>query len=134
MSEKALAKRVIKILKPLHGIRVENPCRPGTPDINCAGDNWIELKQQDQWPVHATTPLRLDHDYTPQQRIFAEDRISKGGKCYVLMQIARDYILLDGLVASKIIGDATQSEIKEQSIFCVDAKNLEAELIGFLTK
>jgi len=131
MSEKALAGRVVKILKPLDACRVENPCLPGTPDVNYIG-GWIELKQEDKWPVRPDTPLRLHHDLSPQQRIWITRRIEKGGKAYVLMQIARDYIMLDGRVAAEIIGEATQAEIKAAAIFCVSAKELPQALLGLL--
>lgn len=133
MSEKALADRVMKILKPLHGIRVENPCLPGTPDVNCVGDVWIELKQQDKWPVKPETPLKLDHDYTPQQRLFAEKRITRGGKVYLLLQVDRDYLLLRGFPeAAELIGEATQAELKAAAIFCVSSRELPDALLKLL--
>lgn len=132
MSEKALASRVVPLLKSLDALRVENPCMPGTPDVNMI-TCWVELKQQDKWPVRASTPLRLDHDLTPQQRNWLERRIERGGRAYVLMQVARDYILLDGKVAAEIIGEATQAEIKAAAIFCVSSRELPEVLIEHLS-
>lgn len=132
MSEKALASRVVPLLRSLDALRVENPCMPGTPDVNMI-TCWVELKQQDKWPVRETTPLKLDHDLTPQQRNWLYRRAERGGRAYVLMQIARDYILLDGVVASDIIGEATQAEIKAAALFCVTSKELPEALLEHLS-
>lgn len=115
MSEKALAGHVMKALKPLDGQRVENACGRGTPDVNYVG-GWIELKQQDAWPKKPETPLKLGHDLTTEQRIWLTRREEKGGTALVLMQVARDYLLLSGGVAARLIGEATQVELKAAAI------------------
>ena len=115
MSEKALAGHVMKALKPLDGVRVENGCGRGTPDVNYTG-GWIELKQHDNWPKKPETPLVLGHDLTIEQRIWLTRREEKGGVALVLLQVSRDYLLLSGGVAARIIGEATQAELKEASL------------------
>lgn len=115
MSEKALASQVMQALKPLDGLRVENPCHPGTPDVNYTG-GWIELKQQDAWPKKAGTPLNLGHDLTREQRIWLTRREARGGVALVLIQVDRDYLLLFGGVAAIIVGEATQAQLKEAAI------------------
>ncbi len=110
MSEKALAGHVMKALKPLDGLRVENPCHPGTPDVNYIG-GWIELKQHDNWPKNPETPLKLGHDLTTEQRIWLTRREEKGGVAFVLLQVARDYLLLLGGDAARLIGVANRAEL-----------------------
>lgn len=136
MSEKATWDKIRPTLKRFDAMRVENPCLPGTPDVNlCLGEGrevWIELKQQDKWPVKPETPVRLDHDMTQQQRIWHERRIEHGGRAYVFLQVARDYIMLDGKVAADIIGEATQAEIRAAAIFCVTSKDLPQALLALL--
>lgn len=134
MSEKALATMVMKVLKPLDGLRVENPCHPGTPDVNYVG-GWIELKQHDKWPVKPETILKLGHDLTTQQRIWLTRRMEKGGVALVLLQVARDYLLLSGVVAANLIGTATQFELKEAAIaHWTSSADLKKNLISCLQR
>lgn len=108
MSEKATRKRVVKALKPLHAVAVENSVVPGTPDVNYVG-GWIELKQADEWPV-MMGPLRMPH-YTPQQRIWHRKRRAAGGSCFVLLQVAQEWLLFDATVAAEVLGTATRVEL-----------------------
>lgn len=130
MSEQAMAGRVVKMLKPLDAVRVENPCHPGTPDVNYVG-GWIELKKVDKWPARETTPLRLPH-FTAQQKVWLTRRINKGGNAYVLLQVSREYILLRGDVAAKILGEATREELVDAAIFCVGSRDLPSSLMDAL--
>lgn len=72
MSEKAMRHRVIKALKPLDAISVENSVHPGTPDVNCVGA-WIELKQVAKWPTITRALLNIRH-FTQEQRIWLRRR------------------------------------------------------------
>ena len=132
MSERALAGRVVEILKPLDGFRVENPCHPGTPDVNYVG-GWLELKQVDKWPVKEETPLRVEH-FTQQQRIWLSRRVRKGGRAYVLIQVAREYILLGGDVAAEILGESTRQDLVQASIFCCTSRQLPEMLLNALVQ
>ena len=87
MSEQALSRNVMKLLRPLDAQRIENSCGRGVPDINYIG-GWLELKQQDAWPKRPTTKVRLDHDLTLEQRIWINRREKKGGTVFVLLQVA----------------------------------------------
>jgi hypothetical protein len=134
MSEKALAGHVMKALKPADGVRVENGCGRGTPDVNYT-DGWIELKQQDNWPKKPETPLKLSHDLTLEQRIWLTRREEKGGLAFVLMQVDRDYLLLSGGVAANIIGEATQAQLKEAAIAVwTSTAELKRELLPCLRR
>lgn len=134
MSEKALAGHVMKALRPLDGQRVENACGRGTPDVNYVG-GWIELKQQDAWPKKPETPLKLGHDLTIEQRIWLTRREDKGGIALVLIQVARDYMLLSGGVAARLIGVATQAELKAAVIrHWTSAAAMKQELVSCLLR
>jgi len=109
MSEARMRKKVVKALKPLHAIAVENPCLPGTPDVNHT-EGWIELKWLRSWPSKPETPVRLDH-YTAPQKIWAYQRRRAGGQCWFLLQCGREWLLLDGIVAAMHVNQATKQEL-----------------------
>lgn len=89
--ESAFRKTVINHLESLHAIAVENPCHPGTPDVECAL-GWLELKL-DEWKKDDTLPLK---HLTPQQRTFLFRRWSLGGVALLLIKTGREWWLLDG--------------------------------------
>lgn len=92
MSEQTQRRKIIVILKDLHGVAVENPAGPGTPDVNYI-DGWIELKWIRRWPkVPAERPI-LIHHYTPQQRLWIRRRGRLGGKSFLLLQVGREWLL-----------------------------------------
>ena len=70
------------------------------------GMGWLELKHAHEWPVRADTPLKLDH-FTPQQRLFIRRHAPFGCNVKMLLQVDRDYILLEGEVAL-LIGTLTK--------------------------
>lgn len=111
MSESDMRGRVVKILKPLDAVAVENPANPGTPDVNYI-EGWIELKWLRSWPARQDTIVRIDH-YTNQQKIFAVRRRRKGGNCWLLLQVRDQWLLFDGAVAAMRINKATCKELYE---------------------
>lgn len=131
MTEHALAKRVMKLLKPLDGCRVENRVGMGTPDVNYV-HGWIELKQQDHWPKRASTVVKLHHDLTKEQRIWINRREKRGGIVYVLLQVERDYLLFRGSKAASLFGEATQAELRTAALYVWDAKTMNDELLPCL--
>lgn len=138
MTESNLATTVMAALKPWDRLRVENPAHPGTPDINyCMGEGregWIELKQEDEWPKRATTPLRVPH-YTQQQRVWAIRRAAKGGSVWLLIQVESDYLLLQGDVAAKLLGTSTRSELIEAAVaHWTTKKHLTQDLKTWLSR
>ena len=66
--EAAFRSRIVKLLKPLHAMPVENPVWPGSPDISYAG-GWIELKIEKWTRRNGELVLPLDH-LTPQQKLW----------------------------------------------------------------
>lgn len=104
MSESGQRQRVIKALKTLHAIPVENPMRPGTPDVNYA-DGWIELKWKRSWPKKPESIVQLPH-FTPWQRRWLKKRyeISRAGACWLLLQVGREWMLFTGRDAADYVG------------------------------
>jgi len=107
--------------------RVENTVGMGTPDVHyCISDKivygplgvdswkttegWLELKQIADYPKRPTTPVRVDH-FTPQQRVWLTRRSLAGGRCHVLIQIAKDYHLFEGRVAAQWLGSTPRDRL-----------------------
>lgn len=109
MSESATNTRVIKALRGLDPVRVENVACAGTPDINYVG-GWIENKYIDRWPVRKGI-VRCDH-FTPQQRVWHIRRRYAGGKSFVFLQVGRDYLLFKGEDAANHLGKVDEAELK----------------------
>ena len=68
--ESTMRARVVKALRSLHAVSVENGVGVGTPDVNCT-TCWIELKAvtKANIPKREDTPVRLPH-FTQQQKIW----------------------------------------------------------------
>lgn len=101
--------RVVRALKSLDPIAVENPARPGTPDVNFI-EGWIELKDVEHWPKIASTPLRVRH-FTPQQKVWLARRQKKGGNVWLLLRVQNDWLLFDGITAAMHLGLRTRAEL-----------------------
>ena len=110
MSEKSMRSRVVRSLKALDAIAVENPALPGTPDVNYV-EGWIELKQLTAWPQKADTVVRCDI-FTPQQRVWHIRRRLAGGTSWLLLQVGREWLLFDGAVAALNLGLCTRIELR----------------------
>lgn len=119
-SERDMRKRVVRILKPLHAVSIENGVGMGTPDVNFVG-GWIELKSMPRWPMLCDTILRVEH-WTPSQKLFHRQRAKAGGKSWVLLKVENDWLLFKGEVAADILGESAESTLKEKAfrIWAVD--------------
>ena len=106
MSEQGQRRRVLRALKPLHAVPVENPAKPGTPDVNYI-EGWIELKWLRRWPAREETIVRLEH-FTVQQRRFLRDRWQRGGRCWLLLQVGREWLLFTGQDAHDYVGQMSR--------------------------
>ncbi len=104
-----MRRNIVKLLTPLHAIAVENRVGAGTPDVEAMGA-WIELKQLPSWPVRPTTIVSIVH-FKPEQRLFLETRWERGGNAFLLLQVKREWVLLDGDVAAKIVGHVTRATL-----------------------
>lgn len=98
MNESAMRSKVIKILKSLNAIAVENPALPGTPDINYV-EGWIELKWLAHWPSRRNTTI-IFHNFTPQQRVWHIRRRLAGGRSWILILVDTEWLLFDAADAA----------------------------------
>lgn len=85
-------------------VRVEDRFNEGYPDVlycfrGSAG--WIELKHLGQWPVRKETPVHLPK-LTLEQVTFAESWDAAGGRCWVLLQVANEYLMFPSTVTRAI--------------------------------
>lgn len=104
-----MRQKVVRALKPLDAISVENPAYPGTPDVNYK-EGWIELKWLRYWPDAEV--VRIDH-FTPQQRVWLTRRWVKGGAAFLLLQVKMDWLLFDGKTAGEYVGRVGQQELRD---------------------
>ena len=126
MSEQAMRQRVVKALKPLDAWSVENPCRPGTPDVNYI-EGWIELKWKAEWPKRPESVVQLEH-FTPQQRLHLMRRWILGGNAYLLLQVDQDWLLFDGATAARIVGLVPRGELEQAARAKWHSPNLAVDL------
>lgn len=130
MSESTMRKSVVRALAPLNAIAVENPCLPGTPDVNYI-EGWIELKWLRSWPKNEDTIVRLDH-YTPQQRAWAFRRRKAGGQAWFLLQCRREWILMDAAVAALTVNHSTKVELIANATAYFSSGLSEQDLVDLL--
>jgi hypothetical protein len=122
-----MRQRVVRALRVLDPMSVENKVRPGTPDVECIA-GWLELKWLRRWPQNAeASPVLIPH-FTPQQRVWLRRRWIRGGAAYVLLKVSDEWLLFDGLTASQILGRATQPELRERAYRQWKPKLIDKEL------
>ncbi len=108
MAERDLRATVVKLLRALDAVAVENPAYPGTPDVNFV-EGWLELKWERDWPARGGI-LHVPH-FTQQQRVWLTRRRSRGGIAKVLLVCGREWLLFDGKVAANTLGRAGREEL-----------------------
>jgi hypothetical protein len=106
--ERGMRKTIIKALRPLDAVSIENGCAAGTPDVNFV-DGWVELKSVDRWPPRGG-PLRIEH-FTNHQRVWLLRRRRAGGQAFLLLKVGQDWLLFDGQVAARELGHRTRDEL-----------------------
>ena len=109
MSESRQRSTVIKALKTLDAMAVENRVKPGTPDVEFIG-GWIELKYLRAWPKNTDIVVRIRH-FTPQQRIWLKRRDRMGGQCWLLLQVGRQWLLFNGQTAAVFVGKVNRESL-----------------------
>lgn len=127
-----MRQRVIQALKPFDAVSVENPARPGTPDVNII-PGWIELKKLVRWPkVKPERNILIKH-FTPQQRVWLRRRCRMGGSAWLLLQIANEWFLFWGETAAKHVGHCTREQLKEHALCYWPAGLNESQLRSALS-
>lgn len=81
--------------------------RLGSPLTAARG--WMELKHAKEWPKRATTTLKLRH-FTVEQRNWLRRQGELGGRTWLLLQVARDYMLFHWKDID-VVGNATHDEL-----------------------
>jgi len=99
MSERNMRQSLVKQMKKVHAISVENPAFPGTPDINTSV-GWLELKELDEWPRREGTIVRIEH-FTQQQRVWLLKRWKVSNSSWLLLKVKNEWLLFSGDVAYK---------------------------------
>lgn len=109
--------RIRDHLKPLDAKRIEGT--PGFPDVEMIGC-LLELKYAPAWPVRETTHLKLnslkDDPRGKRQRNFWRRRVRKGGRCFVLLRVANDWLLFRGVDAAEKLCYSTKSELMHAAV------------------
>lgn len=131
-SEKDMRKRIVRVLRELDAVSIENGAGVGTPDVNFVG-GWLELKSVDDWPARKDTSLRIEH-FTAQQRVWLAKRRRAGGAAFVLLKVENDWLLFDGMDAALVLGKRSQSELWDIAVASWPGGLDEEELLECLKK
>lgn len=94
VSESAMRRELARRMKHLDFRAIENPMVKGTPDVNFI-DGWMELKWLKSWPKRQGTPVTIGH-FTQHQRLWLRRRWQLGGRCFLTLQIAGEWLLITG--------------------------------------
>jgi hypothetical protein len=82
----------------------------GVPDCCCLyGDNrvhWVELKSVSRWPVRVKT----NFDLRPEQAMWLLRWRRRGGRSWLFVQIADEFLLFDGKYALTILRKIDQDQ------------------------
>lgn len=113
-SERDMRKKVVKALRPLHAVSIENGCGCGTPDVNYA-DGWLELKAIEKWPARENTIVKVDH-FTPDQRLWLRKRHEAGGTVFLLLKTGPEWLLFYGIDAAEYVGKVPRSDLERIAI------------------
>ena len=106
MAESDIRSKLVKLLAPLDPVSVENYAYPGTPDLNIT-TGWIELKWVRDWPAGAETAVKVEH-FTPQQRVWIARRAHRGGRVWVVLVVAGEWLFFEGATAL-CVGKSTRA-------------------------
>ena len=115
--ESSASKNLMKALKKggLAPRRVENMIGKGTPDIALARCH-IETKSKDEWPKRPATPLRLPH-WSTDQGLWQFQHHQAGGWGFVVLKVARDWMLLDGMWCFHYLGKVNRETLISNALW-----------------
>ncbi len=85
--------------------RVENMVGGGTPDMHavCAGVmTWCELKEVEQLPVRATTPLLGNKGLRTEQRNWHLWYVQRGGRVVTIVGAQKEVLLVEGRYSDEL--------------------------------
>jgi len=124
--------QVIRMLRPLDAVSVENSAYPGTPDVNFT-EGWLELKWARDWPKSSDTIVPCEH-FTPQQRVWLLRRHRAGGNVLLLWCVHKQWMLFDGQTAANVVGRCTRPHLEAEALFAWTGGINANELIFILTR
>lgn len=131
-SERDMRKRVVRALRSLDAVSIENGVGVGTPDVNFAG-GWLELKAIDDWPAHPETPVRVDH-FRQEQKIWLTRRSLAGEFAGLLLKVGGDWLLFDGAAAAIYVGRLTQADLRRIALRAWDGGLNETDFCKLVTE
>lgn len=133
-SESTLRKKLVALLRTVNAMAVENRVGPGTPDVCVVSLGiWIEVKRTMKFPAREESIVRLDHELLPTQKVWLNRCARRGGKAYVLTQIANEYFLHHGQDAAEVLGFLSRKSMTvSAALHCVGWDALEHQLLPFL--
>ena len=108
MTEARWRSQLIKLLKFIHAVPVENAAGEGTPDVNTVY-GWLELKLLDRWPPRGgpVGPKLL----RPMQRVWLRTRCAHAGSAWVLVRIGDEVLMLWGAWAAEHLGTTNKEQL-----------------------
>jgi hypothetical protein len=112
MSEGSLWSTLRKNMAWQNAERHEDKFALGVADVSFAHagvHGWIELKFLPVWPKRAGTVVRVDH-FTAEQRQWLKAKGAAGGHVFVLLQVAREYLLFRWQDID-VVGTTTRDEL-----------------------
>jgi hypothetical protein len=132
VSESTMRSRIIRALKPLDAVPIENKLAAGTPDVNYSG-GWIELKWIRAWKKNAdTSPVLLPH-YTKNQRLWMRRRTRRSGISLLMLQVQTEWFVFDSDFAYDHIGiTATRLDMRANAVAHWPKGLNERELVTWL--
>ncbi len=127
MLEKHQRANLVQALKLLDAKPIENHVGIGTPDMNFVG-GWFECKHLDEWPRNPSAVVRLKHPLLPEQAVWLNRRCRMGGSAWVCLNVARDWLWLNGLDVKDYLGKVPKGELLERADF-YQLNGLKAEAL-----
>ena len=133
-SESAMRKKVVKLLTTVNAQAVENRVGPGMPDICVISLGvWIECKKTAAFPKREDSVVSLTHGLLDSQKVWLNRCDRRGGRAYVLTQVATEFFLHDGPTACRVVGEVDRATLTSTSVLhCVGWTDLERKLLPFL--
>jgi hypothetical protein len=121
---------ILSLLKGFHAMPVENPARPGTPDVECTL-GWMELKYLERWPVRNGI-VQCKH-FTPQQKVWLKKRWRHNKGAWLILQVANEWLVFDGETAANHFGKEDKAWLIDNSLLYCQSKITSEELVECLT-
>lgn len=126
MSESDLNARLMKQLhrSRLDPQRVENAVSSGCPDIEFVG-GWIESKFLRRWPKRPGLIVQCKH-FTTAQRSWHVSRHAAHGLSWIVLEVAGELLVLDGLTAAKHFGRVPRDTLTKLAVLHLIPYNPES--------